>query len=93
MKLAQQIDVKVALGALDEATSLGVEAASNNLLDSDARDAMLRLTAELRHRCMLLAIRKMDGGSEYMTLERLLRQANRVTGQDIYGKQTDSCVE
>jgi hypothetical protein len=49
-------------------------------------DAVLELTAQLRSTCMDLALRKMDYGPEYEVLEDVLRGANKLTGQDMYGR-------
>lgn len=35
---------------------------------------------------MDLAVRKMDYGCEYDALEYLLREASKLTGQDMYGR-------
>lgn len=35
---------------------------------------------------MDLAARKMDYGPDYDALENLLREANKLTGQDMYGR-------
>ena len=36
---------------------------------------------------MDLAVRKMDIGPAFATLESVLREANKLTGQDMYGRK------
>ncbi|KDB09180.1 hypothetical protein LIG30_1792 [Burkholderia sp. lig30] len=36
---------------------------------------------------MDLAVRKMDVGPAYATLENVLSEANKLTGQDMYGRK------
>ena len=54
--------------------------------DHEVTTALGYLTAELRWICMDLATRRMDYGHEYCVLESLLREASKLTGQDLYGQ-------
>ncbi|CAG9181314.1 hypothetical protein LMG23992_04474 [Cupriavidus laharis] len=47
--------------------------------------ALCELTARLRADCMGMAVKKMDSGATYDSLESLLRKVNELTGQDMYG--------
>jgi len=55
--------------------------------DREVIAALHDLTEQLRSHCMDLAVRKMDVGPAYATLESALREANKLTGQDMYGRE------
>ncbi|GAB2801176.1 hypothetical protein [Dyella kyungheensis] len=87
-ELARKISEKVELGAFAEALQLARVSTSGRMLDPAVRQAMLDLTAELRSICMGMASRKKDFVPEYDAIENVLRQANELTGQDMYGQYT-----
>ncbi|CAD6550384.1 hypothetical protein ACFQ3P_24230 [Paraburkholderia sabiae] len=85
-KPADKIRSNVSIGAYQQAYLLGVNALETAKSDrSDIVAALRDLTARLRSECMERAIQKMDFGPEYEALERLLRNSNELTGQDMYG--------
>jgi hypothetical protein len=86
MNKADQIRHYVDAQDYATAVRLSIEVAKDGQPDGPTMEAARYLTAALRSKCMGLAARKMDFGPEYETLERLLREANAVTGQDMYGR-------
>ncbi|WP_218132728.1 hypothetical protein, partial [Cupriavidus sp. YR651] len=78
---------KVHAAAYAEAYSVGLMALENSPNDQEIAAALHYLTAELRWVCMDLASRKIDYGREYCVLESLLREASKLTGQDLYGQK------
>lgn len=85
-ELAQKICEQIEHGEFAQALQLAKTSTSGRIHDGEVRQAVLSLTAELRSICMSLACRKMDGGAEYDAIESVLRQANELTGQDMYGR-------
>lgn len=83
---ADRIREKVNAAAYDEAYSIGRMALEDSPRDDEVIAALCVLTAQLRSTCMDLAARKMDYGPDYDALENLLREANKLTGQDMYGR-------
>lgn len=83
---SDRIREKVHAAAYDEAYSIGRMALEDSACDNEVIAALYDLTAQLRLTCMDLAARKMDYGPDYGALENLLREANKLTGQDMYGR-------
>jgi hypothetical protein len=84
--ISDQIRMKIHTAAYREAYLLGQKALELNSCDRDEiKSAMCDLTAQLRSSCMDLASRKKDAGPDYQLLEDLLRETNKLTGQDMYG--------
>ena len=83
---SDRIREKVQAAEYDDAYSIGRRALENSPSDHEVALALRILTAELRRTCMDLAVRKMDYGREYDALEYLLREASKLTGQDMYGR-------
>lgn len=76
--------------AYRDAYLIGRAALEESACDDEVIPALRVLTAQLRSKCMDLAARKMDVGSEYKALENLLREANKLTGEDMYGRTAGS---
>lgn len=86
MDTANQIRQYVDAGDYEAAAKLSIEAAKDRRPESEVMQAILYLTAALRHNCMNRAVRKQDSGPEYCALEATLREVNKVTGEDMYGR-------
>ncbi|MBN8924400.1 MAG: hypothetical protein J0I96_15095 [Rhodanobacter sp.] len=84
--IAESIRIKVDAGAYEEALRLSNEAKLKGEFDGAALGALLTLTATLRSRCMDLAAKKKDVGPDYESMENLIREANELTGEDMYGR-------
>jgi len=85
-EVANRMRVSISAGAYEDAYSIGYDALQEPKCDRDEIVTLLcELTAQLRHKCMSLAIKKMDDGEAYEKFEKLLNRANKLTGQDIYG--------
>jgi hypothetical protein len=85
-KIAQAIRQYVDSGSYSDALQLGLKALADGDRDPQVMNSMLLLTATLRSTCMDLASRKRDCSDTYLSLEALLRRANAVTGEDMYGR-------
>jgi hypothetical protein len=72
--------------AYRDAYSMGRAALDKPAHDHEVIAALRELTARLRSNCMDLAARKMDVSPEYDALEQLLKEANELTGEDMYGR-------
>jgi hypothetical protein len=83
---AEHIRAMVEAGVYDEAYRLGKEAIDAKAPNGDIIAALLGLTAKLRSNCMDLAAKKQDVGPRYRSMEDLLREANKLTGEDMYGR-------
>lgn len=80
------IRTNVHAGAYEAAYSIGRDALREPECDrGQIIAALCELTARLRSGCMGLAAKKNDLGPDYEVLENLLRKANELTGQDMYG--------
>ena len=86
MEIAEAIRQHVDSGSYSDALQLGLKALAAGDRDPQVVNSMLLLTATLRSTCMDLASRKQDSGDTYRSLEALLRRANAVTGEDMYGR-------
>ncbi|WP_150587314.1 hypothetical protein [Pandoraea communis] len=84
-EFSDRIQKNIRAGAYEDAYRVGSEALRKSSGDEDVMAAMLELSAHLRLECMSLAIQKYDYGEKYVSLERLLRKVNKITGQDMYG--------
>jgi hypothetical protein len=69
-----------------DALQLGKSALGSSLNGDVVLNELYELTAILRSECIGLAYKKMDSGSDYQELESILRDANTLTGQDMYGR-------
>jgi hypothetical protein len=83
---ADKIQNHVAVGEYEQAYQIGADALAVNPTDEDVLTAMYELTAKLRSECYGLAVRKADFGEPYLSKEDLLRKANALTGEDMYGR-------
>jgi hypothetical protein len=81
----QQIREHIRLGQFQQAYLLGRDALHHKEQASSVLSALYELTEKMRSECMGMAIRKADYGHEYLALEELLREANVLTNQDMYG--------
>ena len=86
MEIAEAIRQHVDSGSYSDALQLGLKALADGDRDPQVMKSMLHLTATLRSTCMDLAFRKRDSSDTYLSLEALLRRANGVTGEDMYGR-------
>ncbi|MEX3959237.1 hypothetical protein [Trinickia sp. EG282A] len=85
-EISDLIRVNISVGGYEKAYSIGRDALQESECDRDEIIAALcELTARLRSDCMGLAVKKNDFGADYDALENLLRKANELTGQDMYG--------
>lgn len=85
-EISDRMRMNISVGAYETAYSIGREALQESKYDRDEIIAVLcELTARLGSDCMGLAAKKMDFGADYDALEKLLRKANELTGQDMYG--------
>lgn len=71
----------------EEAFELGKDPLADPSSYTAVMGALKELTAELRHACMLMAVKKMDFGREYFSKEELLEKACKLVGEDIYGNR------
>jgi Arc/MetJ-type ribon-helix-helix transcriptional regulator len=84
--MTDRIRKNIDAGAYEQAYSIGRDALQKSECSREEIIAVLReLTARLRAECMGLAVKKMDSGAAYDELEALLRESNKLTGQDMYG--------
>ena len=83
---SDRIREKLRAAAYHEAFLIGRMALEESPCDYEVIAALHDLTAQLRSNCMDLAVRKMDVGPAYATLENVLSEANKLTGQDMYGR-------
>lgn len=88
MEISKQIREFVDSGRYSDALRTGLEAIVDGNRDPRVMESMFLLAAKLRSTCMDMACRKMDGGPTYLELEILLRRANSITGEDMYGRMT-----
>ena len=85
-EISDRMRMNISVGDYEEAYSIGRDALQESNCGRDEIIAALcDLTARLRSDCMGLAVKKMDSGADYDALESLLRKANELTGQDMYG--------
>ncbi|MGF6408576.1 hypothetical protein [Paraburkholderia tuberum] len=87
---SQRVREMVRAAAYREAYLIGRKALEESACDDEVIAALRDLTTQLRSNCMDLAARKMDVGPEYDALEKLLREANRLIGEDLYGRKIAS---
>ncbi|MFT4163487.1 hypothetical protein [Shinella sp.] len=87
MTLAEQMNDLIQAGDYRRVVDLGIAASLTGRLEPEAFQALLRMTARLRSACIDLALRKADSGPEYEALEAILIEANKLTGEDMYGRR------
>ncbi|WP_197387905.1 hypothetical protein [Ralstonia pseudosolanacearum] len=86
IEIVNRMRMDIAAGTYEMAYSIGrdvlqdPECGRENVIA-----ALCELKARLRSHCMGLAAQKEDYGADYVALENLLRKANELTGQDMYG--------
>jgi hypothetical protein len=71
--------------AYREAYLIGRAAFVDSAGDVHLLAGLRHLTAQLRSDCMVLASEKRDVGPGYLALDGLLKEANKMTGEDMYG--------